>query len=164
MLKVKRLLMLLFGLSGSVTFIQANMPDTQLIRESQVITRAEQIKVNLAPEKNFNGEAHFSRFPIMPSEGNVAPAIVHFSANVRTNWHIHHHGQYLIVIEGEGQIQEWGKPIEVLQKGDVVWCPPGIKHWHGASPDSTMTHIAISPVSTSSPSVTWLERVDLTVQ
>ncbi len=127
----------------------------------QQITRADEHEVNQAPASRFSGDAHFSRFPVMPSPGDVAPATVTFEADTITNWHIHPHGQYLIVTEGEGRTQEWGKPIQKLQKGDTVLCPPGVKHWHGASEHSSMTHIAISPVSPDGKSVTWLEEVEL---
>lgn len=128
---------------------------------SQQITKAHEHTVNQAPASNFSGEANFSRFPTLPSNGDVAPAVVHFEANTITNWHIHPQGQYLIVTEGEGRTQSWGNDIQKLEKGDVVWCPPGVKHWHGASADSPMTHIAISPVSNTGEGVTWLEKVEL---
>lgn len=154
---------LLLGLSCNVSLVHADAANTQPANDEQVITRNEQIKVAQAPDKNFTGSANFSRFPVMPSGGDVAPAIVNFAANSHTNWHIHHHGQYLIVTEGEGQVQEWGQPVEHIKKGDVIWCPPNVKHWHGASPNSAMTHITISPVSSSMPNVTWLEPVNLPI-
>lgn len=130
----------------------------------QQITKANQQVSQQAPANNFSGQANFSRFPVMPSQGNVAPAIVNFAAGTITNWHIHPQGQYLIVTEGEGRTQEWGKPIQTIHKGDTIWCPPGVKHWHGASEHSPMSHIAISPVATDGKSATWLERVNLPIQ
>jgi quercetin dioxygenase-like cupin family protein len=130
-------------------------------KPTQQITRAAEHTVNQAPAANFSGEAHFSRFPTMPSDGDVAPAIVTFAPDTITNWHIHPSGQYLIVIDGEGRTQEWGKPIQHIYKGDTIWCPPGVKHWHGASEHSAMTHIALSPVSKDNQQVTWLEKVEL---
>lgn len=128
---------------------------------TQQITRFEQHVIHDAPASNFSGKAQFSRLPVMPSAGDVAPATVTFAAGSLTNWHIHPSGQYLIVIEGEGRIQEWGQPIQNISKGDVIWCPPGVKHWHGASTRSSMTHIAISPVAKPDEKVTWLEKVTL---
>lgn len=130
-------------------------------KPTQQITRIDQHTIQQAPAANFSGSAHFSRLPTMPSHGDVAPATVTFAPNTVTNWHIHPHGQYLIVIEGEGRTQEWGKPIQQIYKGDTIWCPPGIKHWHGASEHSAMTHIALSPVSKDNQQVTWLEKVEL---
>lgn len=132
--------------------------------EKQHITEADKLTVQEAPANNFSGKAVFARYPVMPSSGNVAPAIVTFEKNAVTNWHVHTEGQYLIVTEGEGRIQEWGKPVKTIKKGDVIWCPPNVKHWHGASPYSSMTHIAISPVAKDGKSVTWLEKVDLPVE
>jgi len=127
----------------------------------QQITTFEQHVIQDAPASNFSGKAQFSRLPVMPSAGDVAPATVTFAAGALTNWHIHPSGQYLIVTDGEGRTQEWRKPIQNISKGDVIWCPPGVKHWHGASTRSSMTHIAISPVAKLDEKVTWLEKVEL---
>ncbi|UZJ43102.1 carboxymuconolactone decarboxylase family protein [Marinimicrobium sp. C6131] len=127
----------------------------------QQVVKAPEHDINQAPANRFSGDAHFSRFPTMSSPGDVVPATVTFEAGTITHWHIHPHGQYLIVTDGEGRTQEWGKPIQTLQEGDVVICPPGVKHWHGASEHRSMTHIAISPVSPDGQGVTWLEEVEL---
>ena len=66
-----------------------------------------------------------------------------FEPGARTAWHRHPGGQILLVTEGKGYYQERGKPIRTMQKGDVMKCLPGTEHWHGASPDSKLTHIAI---------------------
>jgi 4-carboxymuconolactone decarboxylase len=130
-------------------------------KPKQQITKFDQQVIQDAPADNFSGKAQFSRLPVMPSDGDIAPATVTFAPNTITNWHIHPNGQYLIVIDGEGRTQEWGKPIQNINKGDVIWCPPGVKHWHGASTHSSMTHIAISPVPKADEKVTWLEKVEL---
>lgn len=130
----------------------------------QQINPANQHEPSQAPTSNFSGKANFARYPVMPSQGDVAPAIVNFEAGTITNWHTHPQGQYLIVVEGEGRTQEWGKPIQTINKGDTIWCPPNVKHWHGASEHSAMSHIAITPVATDGKSVTWLEKVDLTTE
>lgn len=70
----------------------------------------------------------------------------------------------MIVTEGEGRTQEWGKPIQTIHKGDTIWCPPNVKHWHGASEHSAMSHIAMTPVATDGKNVTWLEKVNLTTE
>lgn len=70
-------------------------------------------------------------------------AQVTFEPCSRTAWHTHPLGQILIVTSGVGRVQQWGGPVEELRPGDVVWTPPGAKHWHGASPTTAMTHIAI---------------------
>jgi quercetin dioxygenase-like cupin family protein len=73
----------------------------------------------------------------------VAGAIVTFEPGARTAWHTHPLGQTLIVTAGCGRAQRWGGPIEELRPGDIVWFPPGEKHWHGAAPTTALTHIAI---------------------
>ncbi len=80
-----------------------------------------------------------------------------FEPGARNNWHTHPGGQILIATDGIGYYQEKGKPIQLLRKGDVVNIPPDIVHWHGASPDSEFTHIAINP-NTQKGIVVWLER------
>ncbi len=68
---------------------------------------------------------------------------VTFEPGARTRWHTHPLGQNLIVTAGSGWVQRWGGPIEEIRPGDVVWIPPGEKHWHGAAPSTAMTHIAV---------------------
>jgi 4-carboxymuconolactone decarboxylase len=76
----------------------------------------------------------------------------------RSAWHIHPAGQRLIVTDGVGRTQQWGGPVEEIRAGDVVWCPPGVRHWHGASPTAAMTHIALTGVRDGQ-AVEWLEKV-----
>lgn len=85
--------------------------------------------------------------------GNVV-----FEPGARNNWHTHPGGQILIVTDGTGYYQEKGKPIQVLRKGDVVKILPDVEHWHGASPDSQFTHIAVNP-NTQKGIVVWLKPV-----
>jgi quercetin dioxygenase-like cupin family protein len=85
-------------------------------------------------------------------------ATVTFEPGARTAWHTHPLGQTLIVTAGVGSVQEWGKLAQEIRPGDIVWIPPGVKHWHGATPDVAMTHIAIAESVDGSP-VTWLEQV-----
>jgi quercetin dioxygenase-like cupin family protein len=85
--------------------------------------------------------------------GNVV-----FEPGARNNWHTHPGGQILIVTDGIGYYQEKGKSIQVIRKGDVVKIAPDVEHWHGASPDSEFTHIAIN-TNTQKGIVVWLQRV-----
>jgi quercetin dioxygenase-like cupin family protein len=79
-----------------------------------------------------------------PSDpARTAGAYVTFEPCARSDWHTHPLGQTLIVTSGIGRVQQWGGPVEEIRAGDVVWTPPGVKHWHGASPTTAMTHIAI---------------------
>ncbi|MCX6849396.1 MAG: cupin domain-containing protein [Verrucomicrobia bacterium] len=92
------------------------------------------------------------------SPARTAGAIVTFEPGARTAWHTHPLGQTLIVTSGCGRVQRLGGPIAEIRPGDVVWFPPGEKHWHGASPTTAMTHIAIQE-SLDGKVVDWLEHV-----
>jgi quercetin dioxygenase-like cupin family protein len=90
--------------------------------------------------------------------GRVAGAAVTFEPAARTAWHTHPLGQTLIVTAGTGRVQRWDGPIEEIRPGDVVWFSPGEKHWHGASPTTAMTHIAVQE-QLDGKAVEWLEQV-----
>jgi quercetin dioxygenase-like cupin family protein len=85
-------------------------------------------------------------------------AYVGFQPGARSAWHTHPKGQLLIVTDGGGLIQEWGKPVRRIVKGDVIWTPPAVKHWHGASPDTAMTHTACQEMKDGR-NVDWMEKV-----
>ena len=88
----------------------------------------------------------------------VQGGLVTFEPGARTAWHTHPLGQTLIVTSGRGCVQRWGGPIEEIHPGDVVWFAPGEKHWHGASAQTAMTHIAIHEVKDGKV-VDWMEQV-----
>ena len=93
-----------------------------------------------------------------PAPARVLGASVTFEPGARTAWHTHPLGQTLIVTAGCGRVQRWGGPIEGIRSGDVVWIPPGEKHWHGASPTTAMTHIAIVE-NLDGKTADWMEQV-----
>ncbi len=93
-----------------------------------------------------------------PDPARVRGASVTFEPGARTAWHTHPLGQTLVVTAGSGRVQRWGGPIEVIMPGDVVWFAPGEKHWHGASPTTAMTHLAIQE-ELDGKTVDWLEHV-----
>src|SRR5205814_1541691 len=78
-----------------------------------------------------------------PDPAHVIGASVTFEPGARTAWHSHPLGQILIVTAGCGRAQRWDGPIEEIRPGDVIWTPPGEKHWHGAAPTTAVTHLAI---------------------
>ena len=88
----------------------------------------------------------------------VSGAIVTFEPGARTAWHTHPLGQTLIVTAGCGWAQRWDGPVEEIRPGDVVWFPPGEKHWHGATPTTALTHVAIQE-QLDGKAVGWLEKV-----
>jgi len=93
-----------------------------------------------------------------PDPARVVGASVTFEPGARTAWHTHPLGQTLIVTAGCGRVQREGGPVEEIRPGDVVWIPPGEKHWHGASPTTAMTHIAIQE-KLDGKTVDWMEPV-----
>ena len=88
----------------------------------------------------------------------VRGASVTFEPGARTAWHTHPLGQTLIVTAGSGLAQNWGGPVQKIEPGDVIWFPPGEKHWHGAAPATAMTHIAIQE-QLDGRAVDWMEKV-----
>lgn len=94
------------------------------------------------PGSRFTGQAY--PYVTLPSTDGVVINTVTFTPGARTHWHRHERGQILQVLAGRGLIQSEGGPIAVIRAGDTVWIPPGERHWHGAAPDSYLTHTAIS--------------------
>lgn len=92
---------------------------------------------------NFTGTVWVNYLAQTDTVHNVNIGSVTFEPGARTNWHYHKGGQILLITEGKGLYQEKGKPIEVIETGDVIKCLPNIEHWHGATPTEAMTHIAI---------------------
>ncbi|MBH3410678.1 cupin domain-containing protein [Pseudomonas putida] len=88
----------------------------------------------------------------------IGGATVTFAPGARTAWHTHPLGQTLIVTTGVGLVQQWGEPVQQIRPGDVVWIPPGAKHWHGATAETAMSHIAIAEAQDGKV-VDWLEQV-----
>jgi len=95
------------------------------------------------PAQYFTGVVRFDPIVEAPEPARVRALAVTFEPGARTDWHTHPLGQTLIVTAGLGLAQVWGEPIREIRPGDVIWFPPGEKHWHGASPTVAMTHIAI---------------------
>lgn len=110
------------------------------------------------PSDWFTGTVRIDPLFSPQSPARTAAATVTFEPSARTAWHTHPLGQTLIVVSGTGLVQVWGGPVEHIYPGDVVWFPPGEKHWHGASPTTAMTHIAIQE-SLDGKLVEWMEHV-----
>lgn len=110
------------------------------------------------PENYFTGKVSISNPFQATAPARTSGATVAFQPGARTAWHTHPLGQTLIITEGEGWVQEWEKEAQKISKGDVVWIRPGVKHWHGASADRAMTHIAIAE-SQKGKVVDWMEHV-----
>ena len=110
------------------------------------------------PAEYFAGAVRLDRLFKPADPARVEGVHVTFEPGARTAWHTHPLGQTLIVTSGRGWAQQWGGPVEELAPGDVIWVPPGEKHWHGATPTTAMTHIAIQEVLDGK-AVEWLEQV-----
>ena len=110
------------------------------------------------PADYFTGVVRIDPLNNPPEPARVAMALVTFEPGERTAWHTHPLGQTLIVTSGCGWIRRDGGPIEEIRPGDVIWFAPDEKHWHGASPTTAMSHIAIQEKLNGSP-VTWMEHV-----
>ena len=106
----------------------------------------------------FTGSVRIEPLHEAPAPARVVAASVTFERGARTAWHTHPLGQTLIIVAGAGRAQRAGGRIEELRTGDVVWFPPGEKHWHGASPTTAMTHIAIQE-KLDGKTVQWMEHV-----
>ena len=110
------------------------------------------------PADYFTGAVRIDPVIEAPEPARVRGASVTFEPGARTAWHTHPLGQTLIVTAGCGLAQRWGGPVEQLRPGDVVWFPPGEKHWHGATAVTAMSHIAVQEKLDGSP-VAWMEQV-----
>lgn len=107
------------------------------------ISRSQSRPVATAPAQNFTGTARVEMLFVPKEPLRASAGSVTFEQGARSNWHTHPLGQTLIVTSGVGRVQRWGGAVEEIRAGDVVHIPPGVKHWHGASPTSGMTHLAI---------------------
>jgi quercetin dioxygenase-like cupin family protein len=110
------------------------------------------------PAEYFTGTVRVDPLFQAPEPARASGTAVTFEPGARTAWHTHPLGQTLIVTAGYGRVQRWGGPIEEIRPSDVVWFPPGEKHWHGASPTTAMTHIAVQE-KIDGKNVDWLEKV-----
>jgi quercetin dioxygenase-like cupin family protein len=110
------------------------------------------------PEDFFTGSVRIDALIPTTAPARVGGATVTFEPGARSAWHTHPLGQMLIVTAGCGLVQSLGGPIMKIRPGDVVWCPPGEKHWHGATATTGMTHIAILE-TLDGKNVEWMEKV-----
>ena len=127
-------------------------------KTSQTIFRAGSQGSSNGPAEFFTGHVRID--PLFPANDSAhfSGAYVTFEPGARSAWHMHPTGQHLIVTAGVGRTQAWGGPIEEIKAGDVIWCPPQVKHWHGASPTTAMTHIALTG-TINGKNVEWMEKV-----
>jgi len=139
----------------TILLVACNNMKTESDKEKSepVFPKGDQITNN-----NFTGTAWLQMMVSNDTTYNTSIGNVTFEPGARTNWHKHPGGQILLVTDGSGYYQEKGKPAQIIRKGDVVRIPPDTEHWHGASANSGLTHVAISP-NLQKGSVIWLTPV-----
>lgn len=126
--------------------------------QTMIITRSESRLAQPGPSATFTGSVRVT--PLFDANDNfrASCASVSFEAGARSAWHTHPKGQLLIVTAGIGRIQQKGGAVEEIRAGDTIWTPPGVQHWHGASPAASMTHLAIQE-ALDGKAVEWLAKV-----
>jgi len=146
----------LFALQASLA--TAAEPQANTAAATQQIARAGSQPSVAGPADYFTGRVRVD--PVWPADKNInaSGGLVTFEPGARSAWHTHPAGQRLVVISGVGLTQECGKSIQEIRPGDVVWCPPGVKHWHDAAPATAMTHLAVTG-TVDGKNVTWMEKV-----
>lgn len=129
---------------------------------SGVGSKAIQVTRKTAPQEaapdHFTGKVSVESLFASQGSGSYSGGVVNFQAGARTAWHTHPAGQTLIIVSGLGLVQAEGEPAQAMQPGDVVWIPANVRHWHGASPNHAMSHVAIAEPENGS-TVTWKEHV-----
>jgi quercetin dioxygenase-like cupin family protein len=141
-----------------LTQVAPGIPSSQHLEVHMDITRIGSLASTKGPAEWFTGMVRIDRLLQPHPPARAAAASVTFDPGARTAWHTHPLGQTLIITAGCGWVQRDGGPVEEVHPGDVVWFPPGEKHWHGASPTTAMTHIAIQE-QLDGKVVDWLEHV-----
>src|SRR3954447_10068469 len=122
------------------------------------ITRAGSKPSGKGPADWFTGTVRIDQLFTAPAAARVGGAAVTFEPGARTAWHTHTLGQTLIITSGAGWVQRESSPVKEIRPGDVVWFPPGERHWHGATATTAMTHIAIQE-KLDGKAVDWMEKV-----
>lgn len=145
---MKKTIIVLMG----TLFIVNGYAQKKTSNKAEIFPKGETITNN-----NFTGTAFLKMLVNADSFNTTTVGNVSFKPKARTNWHLHPGGQILLVTDGIGYYQERGQPKKILHKGDVIKCPPNVEHWHGASAESHLVHLAIS--DNDNGAVVWLKPV-----
>lgn len=156
---MKKLVMSSFvalALLGSVLMpgVRADAAET-----GQSIIRVNEQASVAGPDRFFTGTARIDRLYQPTGQMRSRGSSITFEPGARTHWHSHPVGQVLIITDGVGLTQEWGKPVQEIHPGDVVICPVGIKHWHGASPNKFVTTLEVTEENEPGKPAEWFEPV-----
>ena len=141
---MKQVLLLILFFAASVATINA--------QDSSTFPKGE-----ISNTDNHTGQIWLNELSKPDSILNYSIAVATYGAGAKLDWHIHPAGQTLLITEGKGYYQEKGKPIQIVHKGDVIKCLPGVAHWHGAAPRSSFAYVAVTP--TTKGRTIWLQRV-----
>jgi quercetin dioxygenase-like cupin family protein len=138
--------------------IAALLAATPVVAQDVQIQRSGSQPSAKGPAEVFTGAVRVDPMFQMPAPARTRGGLVTFEPGARSAWHTHPVGQILVVTSGLGLVQQWGQPVQEIRPGDIVWIPPGTKHWHGAAPTTAMTHIAIQE-ALDGKVVDWMEKV-----
>ena len=150
---------------ASIVIVMASVPAGDAFAEgagesgvTQMISRAGTQASIKGPDDWFTGDVRID--PLFPANGTAhySGAYVTFEPGARSAWHLHPAGQHIVVTSGVGRTGTWDGKVEEIKAGDVIWCPPGIKHWHGAAPNTAMTHLVVTG-NLDGKNVVWAENV-----
>jgi quercetin dioxygenase-like cupin family protein len=148
----------LFSAAGCSNQQSANRENVKMEKTENKTENTIFPKGEKAPAETFTGTVYVQPLAPRTENNNFSIASVTFEPGARAYWHTHPAGQTILVTEGKGLYQEKDKPIKTINKGDVILCDPDIEHWHGASPESGMTHVVITNYKGDS-QVNWLKPV-----
>src|SRR5688500_130461 len=154
-MKLLTTMVMLLALLASA-YAQTNQASGDL--QTLSVTRSGSQPSGKGPAENFTGMVRTDPLFQPPAPARARGVSVTFEPGARTAWHTHPLGQTLIVTVGCGLVQSWGGPLQTIRPGDVVWIPPGQKHWHGATATTAMTHIAVQE-KRDGKAVEWMEKV-----
>lgn len=149
---------LLTLMAPTLLLCSANVFAQETTHSLQNILKQDSQESSQGSDQFFTGKVTIDMLFLPTELMNISGGKVSFEAGARSAWHTHPAGQTLIVTSGKGWTQVWGGSIEEINEGDVVNCPAGVKHWHGASPNTAMSHIAITGYKDGK-NVEWLEKV-----
>lgn len=154
---MKRIAAIILSLAlGGAAFAQSGAVKTDT--QDMLISRAGSQASMKGPAQYFTGSVRVDPLFSAQAPASTTGASVSFEPGARSAWHTHPRGQTLIVTAGKGRIQQWGGKVQEIRPGDVIWTPPGVKHWHGAGPTTAITHIAIQE-AVDGKNVEWMEKV-----
>jgi quercetin dioxygenase-like cupin family protein len=154
---MKHVILSLFALLAAAG-AQAQTTTAQGAAGDIAIARAGSQPAAKGPAANFTGAVRVDPLFQPKEPSRTGAAWVTFEPGARSAWHTHPAGQTLVVTSGVGRVQRWGGKVEEIRPGDVIWTPPGVKHWHGAAPTVAMTHLAIQETAAGK-AVEWMEKV-----